>query len=144
MHVWAWRQNHVGSFADWNTRVTCDKQPNEKLTSIVVTGAAPVSQSAMRVMLALRLRDEILPLPENLGAACLGPNTEHLVAKLGRWGISATYRLFFPLPILILLIGTGQSTSPHLGDVNHRFLIWVCSVNRVNRLLQHGRIMWQG
>jgi hypothetical protein len=26
MHVWAWEQNPVGSFADWNTRVTCDKQ----------------------------------------------------------------------------------------------------------------------
>jgi hypothetical protein len=27
LHVWAWEQNPVGSFADWNTRVTCDKQP---------------------------------------------------------------------------------------------------------------------
>jgi hypothetical protein len=27
IHVWAWEQNPVGSFADWNTRVTCDKQP---------------------------------------------------------------------------------------------------------------------
>ena len=26
MHVWAWEQNPVGSFADWNTRVSCDKQ----------------------------------------------------------------------------------------------------------------------
>jgi hypothetical protein len=26
MHVWAWEQNPVGSFADWNTRVTCEKQ----------------------------------------------------------------------------------------------------------------------
>ena len=27
MHVWAWEKNPVGSFADWNTRVSCDKQP---------------------------------------------------------------------------------------------------------------------
>lgn len=27
LHVWAWEQNPVGSFADWNTRVTCDNQP---------------------------------------------------------------------------------------------------------------------
>jgi hypothetical protein len=26
LHVWAWEQNPVGSFADWNTRVTCDQQ----------------------------------------------------------------------------------------------------------------------
>ena len=27
MHVWAWEQNPVGSFADWNTQVSCDQQP---------------------------------------------------------------------------------------------------------------------
>jgi hypothetical protein len=27
MHVWAWEHNPVGSFADWNTRVTCEQQP---------------------------------------------------------------------------------------------------------------------
>jgi hypothetical protein len=27
LHVWAWEQNPVGSFADWNTHVYCDKQP---------------------------------------------------------------------------------------------------------------------
>jgi hypothetical protein len=27
IHVWAWEQNPVGTFADWNTRVTCDQQP---------------------------------------------------------------------------------------------------------------------
>jgi hypothetical protein len=26
MHVWAWEQNPKGSFADWNTHVTCDHQ----------------------------------------------------------------------------------------------------------------------
>jgi hypothetical protein len=26
LHVWAWEQNPVGSFADWNTHVTCDQQ----------------------------------------------------------------------------------------------------------------------
>jgi hypothetical protein len=26
LHVWAWEQNPVGSFADWNTQVTCNKQ----------------------------------------------------------------------------------------------------------------------
>jgi hypothetical protein len=26
MHVWAWEQNPVGSFADWNTHVSCDQQ----------------------------------------------------------------------------------------------------------------------
>jgi hypothetical protein len=25
MHVWAWEDNPKGSFADWNTRVNCDK-----------------------------------------------------------------------------------------------------------------------
>jgi hypothetical protein len=24
LHVWAWRQNPQGTFADWNTRVSCD------------------------------------------------------------------------------------------------------------------------
>jgi hypothetical protein len=29
LHVWAWEHNPVGSFADWNTQVTCDQQsPN--------------------------------------------------------------------------------------------------------------------
>ena len=27
LHVWGWEQNPVGSFADWNTHVTCGKQP---------------------------------------------------------------------------------------------------------------------
>jgi hypothetical protein len=26
LHVWAWEHNPKGSFADWNTAVTCDKQ----------------------------------------------------------------------------------------------------------------------
>ncbi len=26
LHVWAWRHNPNGSFADWNTGVTCDRQ----------------------------------------------------------------------------------------------------------------------
>lgn len=29
IHVWAWEGNPKGSFADWNTRVSCDKQPAE-------------------------------------------------------------------------------------------------------------------
>jgi hypothetical protein len=29
LHVWAWQQNPVGSFADWNTHVSCDKQPGD-------------------------------------------------------------------------------------------------------------------
>jgi hypothetical protein len=29
IHVWAWEGNPNGSFADWNTRVSCDKQPAE-------------------------------------------------------------------------------------------------------------------
>lgn len=29
MHVWAWEHNPKGSFADWNTQVTCDHQPLE-------------------------------------------------------------------------------------------------------------------
>jgi hypothetical protein len=28
LHVWAWEQNPVGSFADWNTQVSCDQQPS--------------------------------------------------------------------------------------------------------------------
>ncbi|HKC16660.1 MAG TPA: hypothetical protein VKC11_08140 [Steroidobacteraceae bacterium] len=28
MHVWAWERNPVGSFADWNTHVTCEQQPS--------------------------------------------------------------------------------------------------------------------
>jgi hypothetical protein len=27
IHVWAWEDNPKGSFADWNTHVSCDKQP---------------------------------------------------------------------------------------------------------------------
>jgi hypothetical protein len=27
LHVWAWEGNPQGSFADWNTRVNCDRQP---------------------------------------------------------------------------------------------------------------------
>jgi hypothetical protein len=27
LHVWAWEHNPKGSFADWNTHVTCDHQP---------------------------------------------------------------------------------------------------------------------
>lgn len=27
MHVWAWEDNPQGSFADWNTTVSCDRQP---------------------------------------------------------------------------------------------------------------------
>jgi hypothetical protein len=27
LHVWAWEQNPKGSFADWNTRVSCERQP---------------------------------------------------------------------------------------------------------------------
>ncbi len=26
LHVWAWEQNPVGTFADWNTAVTCERQ----------------------------------------------------------------------------------------------------------------------
>ncbi len=29
LHVWAFEHNPVGSFADWNTRVVCDKQPDK-------------------------------------------------------------------------------------------------------------------
>jgi hypothetical protein len=27
LHIWAWEDNPQGSFADWNTHVTCAKQP---------------------------------------------------------------------------------------------------------------------
>jgi hypothetical protein len=27
LHVWAWKRNPSGTFADWNPRVTCDAQP---------------------------------------------------------------------------------------------------------------------
>lgn len=27
LHVWAWEDNPKGSFADWNTRVSCEHQP---------------------------------------------------------------------------------------------------------------------
>lgn len=27
LHVWAWENNPSGTFADWNTRVTCEHQP---------------------------------------------------------------------------------------------------------------------
>jgi hypothetical protein len=27
IHIWAWEDNPKGSFADWNTHVTCAKQP---------------------------------------------------------------------------------------------------------------------
>jgi hypothetical protein len=27
LHVWAWENNPQGSFADWNTRVSCEQQP---------------------------------------------------------------------------------------------------------------------
>jgi hypothetical protein len=26
LHVWAWEDNPLGSFSDWNTRVTCENQ----------------------------------------------------------------------------------------------------------------------
>jgi hypothetical protein len=29
LHVWAWEHNPKGSFADWNTNVSCDKQPGD-------------------------------------------------------------------------------------------------------------------
>jgi hypothetical protein len=29
LHVWAWEHNPKGSFADWNTNVTCDKQSGD-------------------------------------------------------------------------------------------------------------------
>jgi len=30
LHIWAFEHNPMGSFADWNTRVVCDKQPLKK------------------------------------------------------------------------------------------------------------------
>ena len=27
LHVWAWERNPRGSYADWNTHVTCEHQP---------------------------------------------------------------------------------------------------------------------
>jgi hypothetical protein len=30
LHVWAWEDNPDGSFADWNSQVSCDKQPLDK------------------------------------------------------------------------------------------------------------------
>jgi len=27
IHVWAWESNPKGSYADWNTHVTCSNQP---------------------------------------------------------------------------------------------------------------------
>ena len=30
LHIWAHEHNPMGSFADWNTRVVCDKQPVKK------------------------------------------------------------------------------------------------------------------
>jgi hypothetical protein len=30
MHVWAWEDNPSGNFSDWNTRVTCEKQPEAR------------------------------------------------------------------------------------------------------------------
>jgi hypothetical protein len=29
LHVWGWEQNPNGSFADWNSVVSCDKQPGD-------------------------------------------------------------------------------------------------------------------
>jgi hypothetical protein len=29
IHVWAWERNPQGSFADWNTQVSCERQPLE-------------------------------------------------------------------------------------------------------------------
>jgi hypothetical protein len=29
LHVWGWENNPTGSFADWNARVSCEKQPTE-------------------------------------------------------------------------------------------------------------------
>ena len=29
LHVWAWEHNPKGSFADWNTLVSCDHQPGD-------------------------------------------------------------------------------------------------------------------
>jgi hypothetical protein len=29
LHVWAFEKNPLGAFADWNTRVSCEKQPSD-------------------------------------------------------------------------------------------------------------------
>jgi hypothetical protein len=29
LHVWAWEHNPNGSFADWNTQVSCNRQPGD-------------------------------------------------------------------------------------------------------------------
>jgi hypothetical protein len=29
LHVWAWERNPNGSFSDWNTQVSCDRQPGD-------------------------------------------------------------------------------------------------------------------
>jgi hypothetical protein len=31
LHVWAFQQNPLGAYTDWNTRVSCEKQPSERL-----------------------------------------------------------------------------------------------------------------
>jgi len=31
LHVWAFQQNPLGAYSDWNTRVSCEKQPSERL-----------------------------------------------------------------------------------------------------------------
>lgn len=31
LHVWAFEQNPLGTYTDWNTRVSCEKQPSERL-----------------------------------------------------------------------------------------------------------------
>jgi hypothetical protein len=33
LHVWAWEDNPKGTFADWNTHVTCDHQAVSASTS---------------------------------------------------------------------------------------------------------------
>ena len=30
LHIWAWERNPQGAFADWNTSVTCEKQPPQE------------------------------------------------------------------------------------------------------------------
>ena len=41
MHVWAWENNPKGSFADWNTHVTCEQQPTDLSAPIGDTMANP-------------------------------------------------------------------------------------------------------